>query len=99
MEKKTGISVKTRKYDSIEYSPGVIVRKIVMYAILILISVAFIAPIAFMFFGAFKTTMELARVPFKWLPDSFSLANFKAVFEKIPFFLYLNNTLIIVFLF
>ena len=30
MEKKTGISVKTRKYDSIESSPGVIVRKIVM---------------------------------------------------------------------
>ena len=97
MEKKTGIITKSRKYDSIEYSPGVMARKIIMYAILTLISVAFVAPIAFMFLGAFKTTRELARVPFKWLPDRFSFTNFKAVFDKIPFFLYLKNTLIIVF--
>jgi multiple sugar transport system permease protein len=85
------------KYDSIEYSPSVMARKVVMYAILTLISVAFVAPIAFMFLGSFKMTKELARVPFKWLPDSFNFTNFKAVFEKIPFFLYLKNTLIIVF--
>lgn len=97
MEKKPSTTIKSKKYDSIEYSPGVIARKIIMYAILTIISAVFIAPIAFMFLGAFKTTKELARVPFKWLPDSFQLTNFNSVFEKIPFFLYLKNTLVIVF--
>lgn len=96
MNAESTTRIKVRKYESIEYSPAMIVKKIVWYGILLLIAIAFLTPIVFMFLGAFKTTQELARVPFNWLPDRISMDNFKSVFAKIPFFLYLQNTLLIV---
>lgn len=87
--------IKVRKYEGIEYAPTMIIKKIVWYGILLLIAIAFLTPIVFMFLGAFKTTQELSRVPFNWLPDRIALDNFKSVFAKIPFFLYLKNTMLI----
>ncbi|MDR1766099.1 MAG: carbohydrate ABC transporter permease [Lachnospiraceae bacterium] len=86
-----------RKYESLEYAPSMIAKKCVWYGILIAMAIAFVAPIMFMFFGTFKTSQELARVPFDWLPDHWRLDNIKTLFTKLPFFLYLRNTLIIVF--
>ena len=67
-----------------------------MYAVLILFALCFVIPFVFMFLGSFKLPSELFRVPFKWLPDQFMLANYQAVFTEIPFLRYLQNTLIIV---
>lgn len=73
-----------------------IVESGVLYTLLIVLSVAFLTPIVFLFLGSFKESSELFRVPYKWLPDHFQLANYKAVFTSIPFFKYLKNTMIIV---
>lgn len=72
-------------------------EKLILYALLLVLATCFIIPFLFLFLGSFKVSSELFRVPFKWLPDKFQLGNYKEMFQSIPFFLYLKNTLIIVF--
>ncbi|MDD3278942.1 MAG: carbohydrate ABC transporter permease [Lachnospiraceae bacterium] len=77
-------------------SPSEILFKVIMYGILVAIAVCFLIPFMFLFLGSFKGESELFRVPFKWLPDRFSFDNYVKMFQTIPFFTYLRNTLIIV---
>lgn len=67
-----------------------------MYAVLILFAMLFLVPFFFLLMGSFKEQSELFRVPFKWLPDRFSLKNYRELFTSIPFFTYFRNTMIIV---
>jgi len=69
----------------------------ILYIILIILAILFIIPFLFLFFGSFKVSSELFRIPFKWLPDHFQFGNYKEMFASIPFFTYLKNTLVIVF--
>ena len=73
-----------------------ILKKVVMYAVLILFAMLFLVPFFFLLMGSFKEQSELFRVPFKWLPDRFSLKNYRELFTSIPFFTYFRNTMIIV---
>lgn len=68
----------------------------VLYAFLVVLAVLFVLPIFYLFMGSFKAESELFRVPFKWLPDKFQLGNYINMFQSIPFFHYLKNTMIIV---
>lgn len=72
-------------------------EKFILHILLIALAVCFLMPFLFLFLGSFKQSSELFRVPFKWLPDRFQLGNYKEMFSSIPFFLYLKNTLIVVF--
>lgn len=69
----------------------------VLYIIIIVVSILFIVPFLWLFFGSFKQGSELFRSPFRWLPDRFQIENYKEMFISIPFFKYLKNTLTIVF--
>lgn len=73
------------------------VEQLVLYLVLAFVAAWFVVPFLWMFLAAFKTNSELFRIPMKWLPDRFQVDNFKGVFTQIPFFLYLKNTVIIVF--
>ena len=73
-----------------------ILKKVVMYAVLILFAMLFLVPFFFLLMGSFKEQSELFRVPFKWLPDRFSLKNYRELFTSIPFFTYFRNTMILV---
>lgn len=75
-------------------APGLEV--VILYAFLIVLAILFILPIFYLFMGSFKAESELFRVPFKWLPDRFQLGNYVNMFQSIPFFHYLKNTMIIV---
>lgn len=79
---------KRRKAPSLEV--------IILYVFLIILAILFILPIFYLFMGSFKAESELFRVPFKWLPDKFQFGNYINMFQSIPFFHYLKNTMIIV---
>lgn len=84
------------KSNDTMYKMGIWTRKAIMYLILAAFAMIFLLPMFFILMGSFKAESELFRVPFKWLPDRFSLDNYKRMFASIPFFRYFRNTMIIV---
>lgn len=78
------------------YRFGVFMKKFFIYFILLAFAMLFLVPFFFLLMGSFKTTSELFRVPFHWLPDHFKFDNYVELFTTIPFFKYLKNTMIIV---
>lgn len=94
------MDIRVKPYKSTKWSKSklyVRFEQFILYLVLILLAACFIVPFLFLFFGSFKASSELFRVPFKWLPDRFQLGNYKEMFNSIPFTKYLGNTLIIVF--
>lgn len=80
-----------------KYNFESLLRKFVLYFVLLFFAMLYLIPFFFLLMGSFKTTSELFQVPFKWLPKSFNFNNYVNMFNQIPFLSYLKNTLIIVF--
>lgn len=80
-----------------KYKIKAIINRAIIYFILLVFVLSFLLPFLFLLTGSFKTTSELFSVPFRWLPKTWTLDNYRQVFTKIPFWRYLRNTLIIVF--
>ncbi len=64
------------------------------YAVLVLLALVFLYPVVLMFLTAFKTTPEIFRDPLG-LPESWSTAGFRTVWDRASFGLYLRNSLLI----
>ena len=73
-------------------------RRLTHHLILILISLAFLAPFLVMITTAFKTTGDIFRVPPRLLPDHWVLGNFAEAVQAMPFLRYLANTVLLVVL-
>jgi multiple sugar transport system permease protein len=84
-----------RRKNKIKSSVADKVELVILYILIIFITCWFVIPFLWMFFSSFKTNTELFEM--KLFPNQIQFENYKAVFEQIPFFLYLKNTLIIVF--
>lgn len=78
------------------YNINSLLRKSVLYFVLLFFAMLYLVPFFFLLMGSFKTTSELFQVPFKWLPESFDFTNYVNMFNQIPFMNYLKNTMIIV---
>ena len=65
------------------------------YILLILLAVIFVFPIIIMLTTSFKTYEQAFDPEIGLLPVELYLGNYKAVFETIPFFRYLGNTMYI----
>ncbi|MCM3413622.1 carbohydrate ABC transporter permease [Metabacillus litoralis] len=72
-------------------------NKLAVYLILILFSLAFIVPFVWLISGSLKSSTELFADPPIWIPEVLNWSNYTEAFTAFPFFLYLKNTLIIVF--
>ncbi len=61
--------------------PGkqVSVRKVVRFAVLLMVAIAFISPLIFMVVTAFKTRADATGIPPSWIPDPFSLQAFETI--------------------
>ncbi|MEC2158346.1 carbohydrate ABC transporter permease [Virgibacillus halodenitrificans] len=70
-----------------------IVRKIIRYVVIILISLVMILPFLWMISSSLKAESEIFGFPIKWIPEMFHWSNYKEVWTKIPFHLYYLNTL------
>ncbi|MGW0227961.1 carbohydrate ABC transporter permease [Actinopolymorpha singaporensis] len=73
-------------------------RRLTHHLILIIISLAFLAPFLVMITTAFKTSGDIFRVPPRLLPDRWVLGNFSEAVHAMPFLRYLANTVLLVVL-
>lgn len=69
--------------------------KIVIYLLLSLVALYFLAPFIYMFFTSFKTEAEAIAYPPKLLPGKWLLENFKNAWDSQPFGTYLMNSVLV----
>ncbi|EHQ63578.1 carbohydrate ABC transporter permease [Paenibacillus dendritiformis] len=70
-------------------------KSVVVYSLLLLFSLLFLAPFYWMITTAVKTPEELYLFPPKWIPSVFQWDNFAKAWQSQPFGTYLNNSLIV----
>lgn len=69
--------------------------KVIIYALLGIIALYFLAPFLYLFFSAFKTEAEAISYPPKFLPTTWHFENFIKAWKSQPFGTYLINSAII----
>ncbi len=62
------------------------------YGFLLLCCVVALLPFAWMLTSSFKETNQVFTYPMRWFPETFILENYSQIFKKIPFALYIGNT-------
>ncbi|BFH67889.1 MAG: carbohydrate ABC transporter permease [Paenibacillus dendritiformis] len=70
-------------------------KSVVVYSLLLLFSLLFLAPFYWMITTAVKTPEELYLFPPKWIPSVLQWDNFAKAWQSQPFGTYLNNSLIV----
>lgn len=70
-------------------------KSVVVYSLLLLFSLLFLAPFYWMITTAVKTPEELYLFPPKWIPSVFQWDNLAKAWQSQPFGTYLNNSLIV----
>jgi multiple sugar transport system permease protein len=80
-----------------EYNPGEIIRKIVVYGLLIFLSGVFLFPLFWMITTALKTDSQVFMWPPQWIPNPPQWSNFSEALGNplLPFGQFVINTLII----
>lgn len=73
--------------------PGTLLSQIA----LIVVGILFLIPFLWLILSSLKTPQELFTTPPTWIPRIWDFANYVHAFTAFPFFLYLKNTLILVF--
>ena len=71
--------------------------KIVIYALLGLVALYFLAPFIYMLFSAFKTESEAIAYPPKLFPTEWHFENFINAWKSQPFGTYLWNSILVTF--
>lgn len=71
------------------------IKKVLFFALVILLSGIFISPFLVMLLTAFKTNSDAFAIPVKLFPRRWVLDNFPAAFATIPYFKYMGNTIFI----
>jgi ABC-type glycerol-3-phosphate transport system permease component len=69
---------------------------LVLYVVLSIFALCYVIPFLWLLVNSLKTPSELFAHPVQWIPAQLQWVNFQRVFTSFPFFLYLENTLIIV---
>lgn len=70
-------------------------KKILFFAMVLVLTIIFISPFLVMFLTAFKTNSDAFTIPVKLLPRQWITENFPAAFAAIPYFKYMGNTITI----
>ncbi|MBD8031366.1 carbohydrate ABC transporter permease [Corynebacterium gallinarum] len=69
--------------------------KIMGYASMILAVVFIGLPLVFIVLTSFKQQSEIYTQPVTWLPEQFNFDNYRNVFDRVPFFDYFRNSILI----
>ncbi|MDQ0858893.1 carbohydrate ABC transporter permease [Bacillus sp. V2I10] len=70
-------------------------QKVFTHIVLIIASVLFIVPFIWMVSTSLKPLKQVMSFPPEWLPNPFQWSNYLDAINYIPFFTYLNNTVVI----
>lgn len=71
------------------------IKRILFFAMVLVLTIIFISPFLVMFLTAFKTNSDAFTIPVKLLPRQWITENFPAAFAAIPYFKYMGNTITI----
>lgn len=63
--------------------------------VLILASLIFVMPFLWMFLSSFKPALEIIKVPPTFFPEKFTLNNYKTIFERLHFWRYFLNSIVV----
>jgi len=66
-----------------------------LYATLTLLAVVFIVPFLWVVSTSLKGNEQIFAVPPRWIPETFHFENYATIFERMPFLLYLRNSLFV----
>jgi ABC-type glycerol-3-phosphate transport system permease component len=69
--------------------------RIAWYALLVLLVIFAMAPVAWMISTSFKPEVQIATVEIRWIPETFTLENFEHVFEQFQILGWLLNSVIV----
>jgi multiple sugar transport system permease protein len=61
--------------------PGQLGRLVLSYAVLILLTVVFVAPLLWMLSTSFKTNLEATQLPPNWIPEEFTTESYSTIFK------------------
>lgn len=73
------------------------VKKIPIYALIVILCIIFLMPFVVMISTSFKTMNDAFAIPVKIIPREFTLRNYPDALTKIPFLRYMGNTIYITF--
>ena len=86
--RRRGALMKSRAQQTIELA--------LMYLVLLAMAACFIVPFFWLLSSSLKRPSELFEIPVRWIPREIQFDNYKKMFDTIPFFLYLRNTMFLV---
>jgi len=66
-----------------------------IHAVLLLIAVLFVLPFLYMFLASFKPGLEIIKMPPTFFPKKFTLNNYIMIFQKLKFWRYFMNSVIV----
>ncbi|GAB6283054.1 MAG: carbohydrate ABC transporter permease [Ignavibacterium sp.] len=71
------------------------INKTFIYLLLLLFAAFFIIPFLWVLSTSLKTESEVFVLPIKWIPEKLHFENYAEVFQKMPFLIYLKNSVVI----
>jgi multiple sugar transport system permease protein len=77
-------------------SRGESIARLIVFAILLIGAIIMIAPLAFMISSSLKVETQVFQFPIEWIPNPVQWMNYVEALTDKPFFLYLENTMVIV---
>jgi len=74
-----------------------LIRRILLYAVLIFVVLLFLSPLLWIVSTSFKTTGEIFNGLFNWIPQEFTLNNYMEAIQSYPLVTWMKNSIIVVF--
>ena len=87
--------MKTKEMTNEQLKNRKIMKKVIKYAVCILVAMIMLFPMYWLFTTSFKTATNVAKYPPQWWPNPWTLANYEELFMKRPFIKYLWNSVYI----
>lgn len=78
--------------------PGIVksrVHQLIVYGLLLGVSAVLTLPLLWMISASLKGSEEIFAIPPTWIPQQIEWGNYREVFARMPFLLYLRNTALI----
>lgn len=76
-------------------SASIALRLILVYVAVTLLAVMFCAPLLFALSASLKAPPDVFKVPIQWIPHPLRWGNYRDAFTKLPFLLFVLNTVVL----
>ena len=86
---------KTGSHQVESHSTGAVIRKTILYILLIGLALFTLIPFVWMISASLKLDREVFTFPMKWIPETFHWENYSLIWTKVPMLTYFKNTAII----